>query len=223
MIWDTPLIIVLITCPTTGAICCTAEIIGGIIGKIVLIACTIPSLSPENILVIPPPSTFTLKSWSKIACNAPVSIPILPSPVKIASLIDVRSGNTFSLIWGATFSTAVPIAVGKLLKIVWSIGIKLPKKKVLALSTSSPILLATASPSPIDKLPKRLVTEAFIIAKDPLKVCSASLAVVPVIFNLSCITPIAVYTSAKLFISYLVPVIACASLRSLSISSLVPP
>ena len=48
--------------PQAPVICCTAEIIGGMIGKIVLIACTIPSLSPENILEIPPPFTFTLKS-----------------------------------------------------------------------------------------------------------------------------------------------------------------
>ena len=131
---------------------------------------------------------------------------MFPRPVKMVSFMELINGSTFSLILGVTVDTAVFIASGRLLNKVCSIGIKLPKKKVLALSTSSPIFLATALPSPTERLPNKFLAEAFIIAKAPLKVLPASSAVVPATPKFSCIAWIALYTSDKLSILYLTPV-----------------
>ena len=76
-----------------------------------------------------------------------------------------------------------------------------------------------ASPAPLRKLSQA----AFAEFMEPSIVVEASLAVVPVIPSSPWITWIAWYTSFKLLMSYLTPLIFSASTRSRSISVFVPP
>ena len=116
---------------------------------------------------------------------------------------------------------ACTIAPGRALNIFPTIGSKFPKRKVpvvvIKLDKGSLIF------SPSAKAPIKSSALAFIALKDPSRVSLASKAVVPVISSSPWITWIALNTSSRLLMSYLIPVSFSASAKSLSISDFVPP
>ena len=122
---------------------------------------------------------------------------------------------------GAADCIKVVIIEGNPTNIFPIIGIKLPNKNVDTVE-AKPFNAGFMS-CPKDNLPNTFCADAFIAAKDPVKVVAASLAVVPVISNLFWITWIAEYTSARLLMLYFTPVIFLASASKRSISVFVPP